>query len=350
MKKVLTISVILILILSGCLYTYMFKKAGDLLYWGHSYEYWISKHKIRCNSWHLKTAYADLREGHDSSKPLEVDCSEGIKWPAQEFNAKTSTGANIVYRVYDNPVLGHAYKEFSKPRPLLLYVHGITGNYADGIRYYHLASRMGFQLVLMELSNHGMSDNNGLGAAYGCREHLDVQAVFQDLISRFPDREMMIYTTSMGAMSVSNASPALMKLDKNHQLISVVLESPIPSIKSVIMKNKEKPPAPEFMIDMMISIAGTRAGVDFFQCAPENSLSALKVPTLVQTTATDRMVTQAMAQRVFDALPDGISHHFKSYPGGKHSAIWNGHPQEVEQDMMNIWTVGLKFKEEKIGS
>ena len=325
-----------------------------LIFRQKSKERWMHVDPPECPSWMTDYAYADLSKGQpgSNSKPVDFTCEEAKKLPSQDFHVKAEDGLNIHYKVYDNPVQANAYEgspaNLGKETPLMLHVHGVSGNYLHGTRYFKAASRMGFQLVSMDLTNHGLSDTNGKGAGYGCREYASVVAVIADLQQKYPNRDLIVHSTSMGAMSVSNALKALQSLDTGRKIVSVVFENPIPSVRQIVYGSPQKPPVPDFLIDFGLALADYRAGYQFDTCKPIDNLKYLTVPAAVLQSALDDLVPVKLAREFFEALPPQMPHLYKVYPQGGHSAVWNGAPQEYEADLKAIWHAGLRHRSESL--
>lgn len=321
-----------------------------LIYKGRTKEEWQVKKAAVCDEWLRNSAFADLRESKPVGAPLDLSCEQAIEYPADDFYAQNSEGLKIRYREFKNPIVGNAYGKTNKPNqlvaPIWLHVHGINGNYLHGARYIRAASRLGFQLVAMELQNHGLSGNNAKGAAYGCRENSDVVAVFDALTQKYPSRDIFITASSMGSMAVANAAAQLMSPEYSQQLVAVSLESPIPSVKRIVFESPQTPKAPSALLNAGIYLAGLRAGQNFQSCSPTDGLKFLMVPTLVQHAKPDDLVPETLAKAEFDALPENSLNRFKVYARGAHSTAWNGNPEEFESDLLSIWNAGLQYRSE----
>lgn len=333
-----------------------------LLYRGNRTKaQWQQATEPVCSTWLTTVAYSNLSQSASSETPLDFPCAEAEVLPGEVLHVNNTEGLALRYKVFSNPTepqaegsqgqggqvnLTQGGAPALKGPPLWLHVHGINGNLLHGARYFKAASRLGFQLVAMELSNHGMSGNNRRGAAYGCRENGDVVAVFEDLLKRFPDRDVLITASSMGTMALANAAEKLVAPAHGGRLVAVSLESPIPTVRQIVLESPQSPKLPLPLVNIALFIAQTRAGVDFEACAPLNNLKFLQVPTIVQHAEPDDLVPVHLARMEFEALPKNLPNVFKVYPKGGHSAVWNGNQQEFESDLQAIWAAGLKYRAE----
>ena len=325
-----------------------------LIYRQKSKEAWMRPEAPTCHPWMTDYAYADLTNGNpgSNSKPVDFSCAEALNLPAEDLYIKAEDGMKVHYKIYNNPIGANAYEGTSvaseKAPPILLHVHGVSGNYMHGARYFKAASRMGFQLAAMDMTNHGLSDTDGKGAGYGCREYASVIAVVADLEQKYPKRDIFIHSTSMGTMGVANALTALQSLDTNQHIVSIAFENPIPSVREIVYESPQKPPVPNFLIDIGLAIADYRAGYHFDTCKPIDKLKYLTVPAAVLQSAQDDLVPVKLAREYFDALPKQLPNLYKVYPKGAHSAVWNGAPQEYEADLKAIWQAGLRYRSESL--
>ncbi len=294
---------------------------------------WNKLKTSQCLRWRKKFIFGDLRpHSKDPFQPLEDSCQEALKYPASSHFTTNQRGQKIHYLRYATaPKLAKA--------PILLFVHGIAANAVTGLKFYPISQRLGFELIIMELSNHGQSDDNGQGASYGCREAADLLAVLKALQQADPSRPVMIYGTSMGAMTVANAAPALQAF--RSQVRGVVLENPQSSLRDIVGVYAHKMGIPDFHTDLVVHLTGLRAGVDYSTCAPANRVQQLTIPALVMVSEKDYMVPVWMVEKVFRQIPQATPRLYKRYPFGEHSAIWNGQPEVFEKDLRQFWQASL---------
>jgi predicted alpha/beta-fold hydrolase len=305
-------------------------------------EKWTAVETIECSKWMDEWAYADLTDGGPGKKPVDLSCQDSLVLPGQSFYVNNSSGERIHYKVYDN--IAPEQKPASDLMPLFLHVHGVSGTHMHGARYFKMAQRLGFQLVAMDLSNHGLSDHNNLGASYGCREQHDVVAVINALKEQFPGRRILAHGTSMGSMALLNASATVMTeeaLNNSKSIYALVLENPIPSVEQLTLNTPKKPNVPQSFIAAGVWLAGKRARVDFNSCQPVDAAPKVTVPTYILNAVNDDIVQPEVSAQVVAAIPKENVFRVKVFNKGAHSAVWNGQPREVEQDLLDLWKTAL---------
>lgn len=306
--------------------------ADKIIFFKYGPERWAMQRPGVCSPARRELVYADLRPGRQiagGDKPLEISCEQARRLPAVSDYTNTADGLKIHYRVFDS----------DRPdAPLLLHVPGITSSWLDGARYAGVAKRLGFRLAVLELRNHGISGNNGMGAAYGCREREDVLAVVKALQARFPARPMLIWSSSMGTMSVLNATPELAQMP---EVKGLLLENFPTSLRDVV-EVSFSPGHPALLYDSVLALAGFRHGVNFKACSPVALVKDLSIPAFVTVTRADDLTPVAMVEKAYSAFPTGRGHRYKLYPHGRHAAIWNGQPEVYEADIRQFWVEALK--------
>lgn len=318
-------------------YLYVLKVHVEAVtYFTESPTSWKQLKSSQCLRWRKKFIFGDLRpQSTDPFQPLEDSCEQALKYTASSDFALNERGQKIHYLRYST-----APKQAKAP--ILLFVHGIAANAVTGLKFYPIAKRLGFELMIMELSNHGQSDDDGQGASYGCREAADLVAVLKALKQQDPTRPILVYGTSMGAMTVANASADLQAFYP--QLRGVVLENPQSSLRDIVGVYAHKMGIPDFHTDLVVHLTGLRAGVDYAACAPAKRVQKLTLPALVMVSEKDYMVPVWMVEKVFNQIPPSTPRLYKRYPYGEHSAIWNGQPQEFEADIKQFWQASLQAK------
>lgn len=314
----------------------LYDRAGDIIFFKYGEQGWAMQRPAKCSDSRKALVYADMRPGQKGDKPLELSCEAAEALPARTFFARKPDGLDIHYKVYDAPQPG---------APLMIHVSGLTSTYLDGARYYPMARRLGFQLITFDLSNHGISGNNGQGAAYGCREQEDVLTVVKEALRRYPGRDLMLTGTSMGTMAIANAADQLLALPEAKQIVAIQFENPPSSLRDTVAFHRDGQGAPGFVLDGVVWLAGLRSGHDYTACAPVRQVADLLRPVLVHQAESDTIVSVDMARKVFAALPPGLPHQFKLYPHGKHAAVWNGQPEAYERDLAALWQTGLNYRE-----
>jgi pimeloyl-ACP methyl ester carboxylesterase len=338
-----------------------------LLFTGRSTKAaWMHPAPPTCTGWANDTGFRldpDRADGatdsaaNPSNLPWLLDCPSILTKAAHHRFTANLNGTAIHYVVFPTQPKSAAGSDSTgnspashAQQPLWVHFHGVNGNYLHGARYLAAAERLGFQLVSAELSNHGTSGYTGRGAAYGCSERFDVLAVLSDLLTLEPNRDILITASSMGTMALALAEKDLTRLDTGHHVIAYALENPISSVEEIVTESPAVPHFPSFLVQIGLAFAGMRSGHNFLSCKPLKSYGDFSRPVLVQHAETDGFAPVEMGRRVFAALPNALPKQLKVYPSGGHSAVWNSQPHAFESDLIEIWNLGLVYREELRGA
>lgn len=293
---------------------------------------WEAHRNARCTEQRRRYFFGDLRAGSvDESRPLELSCEQAIAVPATQSWLRNRRGQRLNMLRYGSQ---------ATTDPILLYIPGVSANYLAGTRYIPMARRLGFELVIIEMSNHGSSDSDGTGAAYGCREKDDITAMLTELQRTDPQRPILLFSSSMSAMAVVNAAPELKRFQR---VKAIVLENAPSSLRGMITVFAHKLHLPAFLEEQVYGLIEQRTGFRYADCALPPLAAQLSVPSFVAIAEHDIMVPVAMAYEVFQALPRHFPHLLKVYSHGDHSAVWNGQPEHFEADLKAFWEASLNF-------
>lgn len=269
----------LLLILTG---SYFYSLAGKSLYYKYGKSHWQTAHPAECTDYRK-----DYFEPLGKQQKLDYSCEAARQLPSTSYKVKTSDGLDIHYLIYPTPLK-------QSNTPLLLHIPGITSDWLNGARYVKASERMGFQLVVMEMRNHGNSSINGKGVRYGCAEHQDIIAVTEALHQRYPQRAIMLWSSSGATMAVSNAAE---QLSKSPWVEAIVLENPISSLYDVAQV--KSPGLPAFVYKGFLTAASWRAGEDFKTCAPTQKIKDITQPILITVSKNDHLTPVWMAKKVY---------------------------------------------------
>lgn len=295
---------------------------------------WEAHRRDMCTDLRRRYFFGDLRAGsRDESRPLELSCEQAVAVPVTQRWIVNPRGQRLSVRRYAGP---------GPDAPILLYVPGVSANYLAGTRYIPMARRLGFELVILEMGNHGSSDSDGTGAAYGCREKDDITAMLASLAQSDPGRPILLFGSSMSAMATVNAAPELARFP---DLKAVVLESAPSSLRGMIAAFAHKLHLPGFLEDQVYWLVEQRTGFRYADCALPPLAKYLPVPAWVTIAEPDIMVPLEMAHEVYQALPPGLPHRLSIYPHGDHSAVWNGQPEQFEAELKAFWDASLAYSD-----
>jgi pimeloyl-ACP methyl ester carboxylesterase len=305
--------------------------AGVLLFNGREKHAWQRAQPVECSAWLRTDGYANA----------DMTCEETLHYPSDRRTALTTSGRRSHYLVY-NQATSKILKEPTQDNAIWLHFHGLNGNHLHGARYLGAAARLGFTLVAAEYVNHGLSDHDGKGAAYGCKEAEDIIAVTKNVIAQFPNSPILMSASSMGTMAVALAESQLATIDPKGQLKALALENPVTTVRAIASVSDIGQHLPAALISLALRHATRLSGYDFDECSPLEAYKGFTHPTLVQHSVEDELTPVAMGHEVFEVLPQSTIRHLRIYPNGSHSAVWNSNRESFEADIGFIFAEGMR--------
>lgn len=311
-----------------------------LLYFGRPVDQWRAMTPVSCTPW--------LREVGFANSPQT--CEDALRAQVDHHTATTSAGRRAHFVISNEPQMGSQSVDgttsasLTPQAPIWLHIHGLNGNYLHGLRYLDAAKRLGFRLISAEYVNHGLSDYDGKGAAYGCKEAEDVVAVTSAVLHKYPSSDILLTASSMGTMAVALAEAQLAAIDGHHQIVAIALENPPTNVRDLVATVEPGSFLPGTLVDLTLRRAEQQSGYDFAQCSPLKAYGTFSHPTLIQHAKTDNLTPYAMGEKVYATLPTRIPSQLRLYSEGAHSAVWNAQPQEFEEDLMAMFEEGRAWR------
>lgn len=107
----------------------------------------------------------------------------------------------------------------------IVLVHGRSGNRTSMMFLLPVLRRLGAAVVMVDLTENGLSDGNGRGTGLGLAEANDVDAVVADLAVK-GHRNIVLVGGSLGATA------AIIAAARNPRIAGVIADSPIASFES----------------------------------------------------------------------------------------------------------------------
>jgi alpha-beta hydrolase superfamily lysophospholipase len=163
--------------------------------------------------------------------------------------------------------------------------------------------RLGFDAVLVDF--RGAGGSSGSDTTLGVREADDVAAVVRFATEKWPDRRVVLFGRSMGAVAVLRAvgrlglSPA-----------AVVVECPFDRMLNAVRNRFVTMGVPAFpAAELLVFWGGRRLGFDAFEHNPVADAKGVRCPALVLAGGRDRRATPGQVRAVFDAIPGANRWH-----------------------------------------
>jgi pimeloyl-ACP methyl ester carboxylesterase len=279
-----------------------------------------------CNEWYRKEVFQDHRspEAQAASSIRIPSCEESLQHPRKTEMLSTEEGLKVRLVI----------PEMREAPAIWLHIHGITDSYLNGMRFTDLAQRSGFQLMLLELQNHGGSDRHSQGSSWGCREKFDLFAALAYLQKHSPGKPILLSGTSMGTMTITQA--VLTRPDAFQSVRGIIYESPLSTFENLSQRFCRKTGWPCFFVFRKVAplFAKLRTDTDFDRCFASHS-PPTEIPT--ELWLTNQEFNSPENIELASDMPGHRHVNVRIFPRGTHSAYYSYSPEEFEKALQEFW-------------
>jgi len=183
-----------------------------------------------------------------------------------------------------------------KNNGLVLLFHGYSGSKSGHIDYSNEFQKLGFSTLLVDFQGCGGSTGNK--TTIGIEESRDVKESFDYIKDRFPEEEIILFGSSMGAASILKAiSDYGISPDK------VILECPFGTMKATMKKRFQAMGLPSFpAAEILLLYGGAINGFNGFKHNPRDYAKELLVPTLLLHGGDDKRVLVPEVTEIYNNI------------------------------------------------
>lgn len=279
-----------------------------------------------CNDWYRGEVFQDHRPPEvQAASPIRIPtCEEALKHPRRAEMLETEEGLRVRLVIPELP----------EAPAIWLHLHGITDSYLNGMRYTDLAKREGFQLMMLELQNHGGSDRHSQGSSWGCREKFDLFAAMNYLQKNWPDKPILLSGTSMGTMTITQA--VLTRPEAFQAVRGIIYESPLSTFDNLTarMCGKNTNTCTYVFRKLIPLLAPLRTNTDFNSCFRDDA-PPTTIPTELWLTHEEFKKPEHI--ELASHMPAHSDVNVRIFQRGTHSAYYSYNPEDVEQALREFW-------------
>ncbi len=186
--------------------------------------------------------------------------------------------------------------EKENAKGIVVLFHGYTGSKSGNLSYGTAFNRMGYSTLLMDFQGGGGSEGNRTTIGY--KESLDVKRSLEYAAQRYPDQEVILFGSSMGAVAILRAV-AEYHITPN----KIILECPFGTMKATVRKRFEAMKIPSFpFAELLLFYGGLQNGFNAFQHNPILYAGKVNLPTLLMYGSKDQRVTEAEINAIYERL------------------------------------------------
>jgi dipeptidyl aminopeptidase/acylaminoacyl peptidase len=188
------------------------------------------------------------------TRPYEMSHYENVRFPSRQTNVQ----------------LAGWYIKGEPSAPVVLLTHGIRQCKSDSnvLTAAGMMHRNGFNILLIDLRNHGQSDVVSGRTGFGSTEYQDILGGWDWLIERkrFIPQQIGLYGVSMGAAAT------LITFAQEPRIASVFVDSPFFSVIEVLADELERYKLPRFLAPGAIWVGRFITGDNLLSHNPQEGL------------------------------------------------------------------------------
>jgi len=238
----------------------------------------------------------------------------GINAVKKQNDVTTDSTFKTVYlKTKDSLKLEAWYIAADSSKGTVLLFHGHGGNKSGVIKEAESFNKMGYNTLLVDFRAHGSSEGNTCTIGYNETE--DVKLAY-DHIKNKGEKNIVLWGISMGASTITKAV-------KDYQLEpqKVILEMPFGTIKDAVKGRLKIMGLPAEPIGTLLTFwGGTERGFWAFGMKPQEFVSAIKCPVLLQWGKNDPRVSQSEEEILFKNITNP-NKKFVVYENTGHESI-----------------------------
>ncbi len=208
-----------------------------------------------------------------------------------------STFETVYLKTKDSLKLEAWYITADSAKGTVCLFHGHGGTKSGVIKEAESFKKMGYNTLLLDFRAHGNSEGNTCTIGY--KEAEDVKLAF-DYISSKGEKNIVLWGISMGASTITKAV-------KDYAIApqKIILEMPFGTIEDAVkgrIKMMGLPPQP--IATLLTFWGGTENGFWAFGMKPQEFVTSIKCPVLLQWGKNDPRVSSAEEELLFKNIPN----------------------------------------------
>lgn len=245
------------------------------------------------NSGEISIKKKEEKTGWDKAREMFF----GINAEKKKNDVTTDSTFKAVYlKTKDSLKLEAWYIAAPGNKGTVLLFHGHGGNKSGVIKEAESFNKMGYNTLLVDFRAHGNSEGNT--CTIGFDESEDVKLAF-DYIKNKGEKNIVLWGISMGASTITKAV-------KDYQLdpAKVILEMPFGTIQDAVRGRLKIMGLPAEPIGTLLTFwGGTEHGFWAFGMKPEEYVTSIKCPVLLQWGRNDPRVSRSEEDILFSNIP-----------------------------------------------
>lgn len=210
---------------------------------------------------------------------------------------------------------------------IVLLVHGAGADRRAMLKHVPYLRRAGFETILIDCHNHGLSSYDGKGISYGLWESESILAVTEE-VSKKDHRPIILMGTSLGAVAALRAA----SLSSN--IKAIVAENPFYSLRRIFSEVPIMGWIPSSVRVGSVLALSLWHGFDFDNINAFVYGRDVKAPVLLIHGVEDKLVSYRHSQDILNEIR--TTKDFWLVPGGSHEVLWNQMREDYEKKVLDF--------------
>ena len=217
--------------------------------------------------------------------------------------------------------------------PAIIFVHGWGGTRLHGLCYAPSLYRSGFNLLLIDLRNHGQSKSKSTFTSFGYYEKKDIFGAVDFLIHKKNTESIGIFGFSMGGAS------SIMAMAENKKIKAGIFEGSFANFyKTIKYRARHDYYLPEYpLLPLVMSMYARRGKLEIDKVNPVDLIGKIAPrPIYIIHGTEDQTVPPQSSKDLYQAAKE--PRLLWEPEGAKHVAAWYSHQEETEKRVSEFFT------------
>ncbi len=247
----------------------------------------------------------------------------GVRNPKPENTSFPDASFKTVYLQSHEKLEAWLINQDSAKNGVVILFHGYSGSKSGILNYSKEFGKLGFATFLVDFMGSGGSE--GKQTTIGFKESRNVKEAFDYVKTQFPDSKIILFGSSMGAVSIMKAMA-----DFDLKPGKLILECPFGEMRITVQKRFEIMQIPSFILaDLLLFYGGLQNNFNPYEHNPTEYAKQIETETLLLYGAKDNRVSKAEIDEIYQNLEGKkLFHQFEKL--GHENYLRNGKEEWLE--------------------
>ena len=267
---------------------------------------------------------------HDTGTANGTKMGAPTPYPSQE-GIDNKTLATNEFPSLEGTGVGSPFRSNLASLPLVLLFHGYSSDKSSLLGEAVAFHAMGYPILLVDFRGSGESSESH--TSVGFQEADDVAAAVLYAKSNLPQRRMVLFGQSMGAVAILRAMH-----NQSVQPDAVIVEAVFDTLLNTVRHRFQAMGIPSFpSAQLLVFWGGRQIGFDGFRHNPVEYARSVSCPILFLHGSDDPRARIDEGRRVYETTP--APKRFKTFPDTGHASYVSWYPQQWKDAIQEFLTM-----------